>query len=133
MFSFEAARAFSSEIYMPKKDAHKQFDAWAREYGPVYSLILGTQTLIVLNSDQAVNDLLDKKSGIYSDRQDMYVGQQLCSGGLRVLIMVSQPHGENRAKLTTAALRQYLENGSQDDSFFAEHLGCQVICPMPDA
>lgn len=73
---------------MPKRDAHLQFQKWAKEYGPVYSLILGTKTLIVLSSDQAVKDLLDKKSAIYSDRQDMYIGQELCYGGLRVLMMV---------------------------------------------
>ncbi|KAJ9649238.1 hypothetical protein H2201_004246 [Coniosporium apollinis] len=72
---------------MPTRDAHKQFQKWAEEYGPVYSLILGTKTLIVLSSDQAVKDLLDKRSNIYSDRQDMYIGMTLCSGGLRVLMM----------------------------------------------
>ena len=73
---------------MPKKDAHLQFEKWAREYGPVYSLMLGTKCLIVLSSDEAVKDLLDKKSGIYSDRQEMYIGQELCSGNLRLLMMV---------------------------------------------
>lgn len=73
---------------MPTHDAHLQFEKWAREYGPVYSLILGTKTLVVLSSDRAVKDLLDKKSGKYSHRQEMYVGQELCSGGLRVLMMV---------------------------------------------
>jgi cytochrome P450 len=72
---------------MPSRDAHIQFQKWAQEYGPVYSLILGTKTLIVLSSDVAVKDLLDKRSGIYSDRQDMYIGQTLCSGGLRFLMM----------------------------------------------
>lgn len=74
---------------MPLRDAHLQFEKWAREYGPVYSLILGTKTLVVLSSDQAVKDLLDKKSALYSHRQDMYIGQTLCSGNLRLLMMVS--------------------------------------------
>ncbi|KAJ9645508.1 hypothetical protein H2204_001088 [Knufia peltigerae] len=43
--------------------------------------------MIVLSSDAAVKSLLDKKSGIYSDRQEMYVGQGLASGGLRLLMM----------------------------------------------
>ncbi|GKU16349.1 unnamed protein product [Fusarium langsethiae] len=60
---------------MPKRDAHLQFRKWADEYGPVYSLILGTKPFIVLSSAQAVKDLLDKKSALYSDRQEMYVGQ----------------------------------------------------------
>ncbi|KAK5191325.1 hypothetical protein LTR16_007617, partial [Cryomyces antarcticus] len=73
---------------MPTRDAHLQFQKWAQEYGPVYSLMLGTKTLIVLSSDVAVKDLLDKRSGIYSSRQDMYVGMTLCSGDLRLLMMI---------------------------------------------
>ncbi|KAL3476681.1 cytochrome P450 [Aspergillus californicus] len=72
---------------MPTRDAHLQFEKWAREYGPIYSLMLGTQCMIILSSDEAVKDLLDKRSGIYSDRQEMYIGQVLCSGGLRMLMM----------------------------------------------
>lgn len=58
---------------------------------PVYSLILGTKTLIVLSSETAVKDLLDKRSDIYSDRPDAYIGQDLISGGLRLVLMVSRP------------------------------------------
>ncbi|KAF4624844.1 hypothetical protein G7Y89_g13323 [Cudoniella acicularis] len=57
---------------MPSSNAHLQFQKWAEKYGPVYSLILGTKTLVVLSSDTAVKDLLDKKSSIYSDRQDIW-------------------------------------------------------------
>jgi hypothetical protein len=74
---------------MPSQDAHIQFERWAREYGSIYSLMLGTKCLIVLSSDEAVKDLLDKRSGIYSHRPEMYIGQTLCSGGLRMLMMVS--------------------------------------------
>ncbi|KAL2157119.1 hypothetical protein VTH06DRAFT_6407 [Thermothelomyces fergusii] len=72
---------------IPKRDVHLQFEKWAREYGQIYSLILGTKPLIVLSSDKAVKDLLDKKSNIYSHRQEMYIGQTLCSGDLRILMM----------------------------------------------
>jgi hypothetical protein len=73
---------------MPKEKPHLQFQKWAEEYGPVYSLILGTKVMVVLSSDQAIKDLLDKRSGIYSSRPDMYLGQ-VVSGGLRMLLMVS--------------------------------------------
>lgn len=73
---------------MPKHQPHKQLEAWAREYGPIYSLILGTRVMIVLSSDQVVKDLLDKRSAIYSSRPDAYIGQNILSGGLRVLFMV---------------------------------------------
>lgn len=60
---------------------------------PVYSLILGTQVMIVLSSDRAVKDLLDKRSSIYSSRTDVYLGN-VASGNLRVVLMVtfSEPH-----------------------------------------
>lgn len=73
---------------VPAEKAHIQFQKWAHEYGPVYSLILGTKVMIVLNTDRAVKDLLDKRSSIYSSRPEMHVGQ-IVSGGLRMLLMVS--------------------------------------------
>lgn len=74
---------------MPKKNAHLQFQKWAEEYGPVYSLMLGTKVAIVLSSDVAVKDLLDKRSSIYSGRPELYMGQEIMSGGYRPLFMVS--------------------------------------------
>lgn len=77
---------------MPKKQGHLQFQKWAEEFGPVYSLMLGTQCFVVLNSDQAIKDLLDKRSAIYSSRPEFYLGQEILSGGLRVLFMVRVLH-----------------------------------------
>jgi hypothetical protein len=73
---------------IPDKKRHLQFEKWAREYGPVFSLMLGTKAMIVLNSDQAIKDLVDKKGAIYSSRPDAYIAQDILSGGLRVLFMV---------------------------------------------
>jgi hypothetical protein len=52
-------------------------------------LILGTQIMIVLSSDQAVKDLLDKRSSIYSSRPDAYLGKMV-GGGYRMVLMVSE-------------------------------------------
>lgn len=71
---------------VPPKHPHVQFKKWAEEYGPVYSLILGTNVMIVLSSDKAIKDLLDKRSNIYSSRTELYLGN-LVSGYLRVLLM----------------------------------------------
>jgi len=72
---------------MPSRDVHLQYKKWADEYGPIYSVILGTKIVIVLSSDETVADLLDKRSNIYSDRQDHYLGQTLASGGRRLLML----------------------------------------------
>lgn len=50
--------------------------------------MLGTRTYVVLSSDTIVRDLLDKRSNIYSSRPDMYMGQDIASGGLRLVLMV---------------------------------------------
>ncbi|KAJ8126917.1 hypothetical protein O1611_g6721 [Lasiodiplodia mahajangana] len=71
----------------PKTKLHLQFQQWAQQYGPVYSLILGTKTMVVLSSVEAVKDLLDKRGAIYSSRPESYLGQAIMSGGLRVLFM----------------------------------------------
>jgi hypothetical protein len=72
---------------MPKEKTHLQFQKWADQYGPVYSLVLGTKTIVVLNTDRAVKDLLDKRSGIYSSRPDMYISR-IAGGGMRFSLMV---------------------------------------------
>ncbi|PHH90750.1 hypothetical protein CDD83_2746 [Cordyceps sp. RAO-2017] len=75
---------------MPKANGHLQFQKWAREYGPVYSLMLGPKVMVVLSSDVAVKDLLDKRSAIYSSRPEFYLAQTILSRGLRPLFMVRQ-------------------------------------------
>ncbi|KAK1585780.1 cytochrome P450 [Colletotrichum navitas] len=71
---------------IPFTKPHIQFKKWAKEYGPVYSLIFGTKVVIILSSDRAVKDLMDKRSAIYSSRADIYLGN-VASGNLRVVIM----------------------------------------------
>lgn len=77
----------------PNNTVRRQQQPWhLRELtfgtGEIYSLILGSKVLIVVSSDVAIKELLDRRSGTYSDRQEMYIGQELCSGGLRMLMMV---------------------------------------------
>ncbi|KAL8764749.1 MAG: hypothetical protein Q9194_006865 [Teloschistes cf. exilis] len=79
----------------------------------LYSLILGTQTLIVLSSKTAVKDLFDKRGALYSSRQDHYIGQDLCSGGLRFLMMPYGPDWRTSRKmihglLNVAAAQSYV-------------------------
>ncbi|KAI1161564.1 cytochrome P450 [Nemania serpens] len=78
---------------IPGERRHQQFLAWAEEYGPIYSLITGNKTIIVLNSDVAIKDLLDKRGAIYSSRPDSYIAQTILSRGMRVLFMENTPNG----------------------------------------
>lgn len=84
---------------MAKEKPHLQFQKWAQEYGCVYSLMLGTKTMIVLSSDQAVKDLLDRKSANYSARPDLYTGHTLLSGKKRMVMMVRFTFQTNKTTL----------------------------------
>lgn len=57
--------------------------------------------MIVLSSDAAVSDVLVKKSGNYSDRPDMFIGQKIASGDLRLVVMVSELKARNDTKILT--------------------------------
>lgn len=60
-----------------------------KEKSPIYSLILGTKTYIVLSSPTTVKDILDKKSAIYSSRPDMFLGQEVVGDNQRFVTMAS--------------------------------------------
>lgn len=62
--------------------------------------MLGTKTYIVLSSPDAVKDLIDKRSNIYSSRPDMYMAHDVASGGLRLVTAVSHPPVKSLSPLT---------------------------------
>ena len=100
---------------MPKEKAHLQFQKWAETYGPVYSLMLGTKVMIVLNTDVAVKDLLDRRSSIYSSRPDMYIAK-IASGGLRfsLLVILGAVQVVSKPSLTRCeGIRRPVAQGSQ--------------------
>ncbi|KAJ7889483.1 cytochrome P450, partial [Mycena olivaceomarginata] len=53
---------------MPTEKAPLVFHEWARKYGDILYLELPGQSIVVLDSLQAAEDLLDMRSAIYSDR-----------------------------------------------------------------
>ncbi|RSL76734.1 hypothetical protein CEP51_009678 [Fusarium floridanum] len=58
---------------MPMANLHLKLKDWAKQYGPIISLKLGTQDMIVISSDNVVRDLIDKRSAIYSGRMDVFI------------------------------------------------------------
>ncbi|KAF2491503.1 putative cytochrome P450 [Lophium mytilinum] len=66
---------------------HLKFTEWARHYGGMYSLKLGSTTAIVLTDRRLVKEMLDKKSSIYSGRPVSHVGHTLITDGDHILTM----------------------------------------------
>lgn len=65
---------------MPSQNPHETFHEWAKQYGDVMYLEVLGKPIIVLGSEQAATDLLDKRGANYSDRPDFPIFQrQVCS------------------------------------------------------
>ncbi|KAK7040214.1 hypothetical protein VNI00_010020 [Paramarasmius palmivorus] len=65
---------------LPTKFPHYQFTEWARQYGGIYSLKIGTQTAIVLNSMEHVKELLDKRNATTASRPRNYAADMVTKG-----------------------------------------------------
>ncbi|KAI0056050.1 cytochrome P450 [Artomyces pyxidatus] len=53
---------------VPKEASWLVYGEWAKTYGEVVSLRAFGRVLVILNSNKAVRDLMDKRAAIYSDR-----------------------------------------------------------------
>jgi cytochrome P450 family 619 len=71
---------------IPTKGSYLTFTKWAKQYGGIFSLKLGPGTAIVLTDRRLVKQLIDKKSGIYSNRPHSFVSHNLITGGDHILI-----------------------------------------------
>src|SRR5271155_4526530 len=53
---------FFGNTDFPILNAHIKFKEWADTYGDIYSLRLGSNNIVVLNSDRVIKDLMDSVS-----------------------------------------------------------------------
>ncbi|KAH6697419.1 putative cytochrome P450 oxidoreductase [Plectosphaerella plurivora] len=60
-------------LQMPTKNFHLEFQKLAQQFGPILSMKLGGQTLVLLNDPTVVRDLIEKRSSNYSYRPDLYI------------------------------------------------------------
>ncbi|KAE9397734.1 cytochrome P450 [Gymnopus androsaceus JB14] len=59
-----------------------KFTEWKEQYGPIFSLNLAGNPVIVLNSHEVVTELLEKRSTIYSDRPRFIMAHEILTGGI---------------------------------------------------
>ncbi|KAK7051623.1 hypothetical protein VNI00_004602 [Paramarasmius palmivorus] len=65
---------------LPTKYPHYKFTEWARQYGGIYSLKVGTGTIIVLSSMDSIKELLDKRNATTASRPRHYPSEQVTNG-----------------------------------------------------
>lgn len=93
---------------------HPQRDSmrWAKEYGEIYKIRLGWNDWYMINSPEAVKDIMDRQSAHTSSRPPQPVASDALSGGLRFLFM---PYGPEWRKLR--ALAHQLLTPKMSDTF----------------
>lgn len=85
---------FSGRIFncgSPVSSAYRKFEEWTQEYGPVFSLRQGTNTIIVVGRMQAAIDIMEREGAALVDRPLSISAGETLSGGMRVLLT---PAGE---------------------------------------
>lgn len=55
-------------LQLPRRESWRQYDLWKQEYGSIYRLIAGKDTIIVLGNWETAHELLNKRSSNYSSR-----------------------------------------------------------------
>ncbi|KAG8949051.1 hypothetical protein FRC03_000485, partial [Tulasnella sp. 419] len=53
---------------IPTKKVYLTFMKWAKTYGDIFSLKIGSQTLIIVSSFEAANEILERNAAVTSDR-----------------------------------------------------------------
>ncbi|KAF9024672.1 cytochrome P450 [Hymenopellis radicata] len=64
----------------PREYAYIKLSEWAAQYGAIYSLKLGSGTVVVLSSATTVKELLDQRSAYSVDRPDSHLVQIVSDG-----------------------------------------------------
>ncbi|KAI0700095.1 cytochrome P450 [Cytidiella melzeri] len=69
-------------LQMPTKMQSVQFTKWSQTYGPIFSLDIIGQHMVVVNSHKVAGDLFDRRSQIYSDRPRLIMAGEILTGGI---------------------------------------------------
>ena len=88
----------------PQQDPWRKYQDWSKEYGPIFSLQYGLNTIIMLGTHEAARDLLDKRSNIYSSRPRVVMGGECVSKGFRPLLMPYGQRWRNHQRLQASYL-----------------------------
>ncbi|THU75795.1 cytochrome P450, partial [Dendrothele bispora CBS 962.96] len=104
------SKLFSGNVHqIPRNEPWKTYAQWSKIFGPVLHLRVYTQRIIVLNTVQAVQDLLDSKSSLYSDRPVVWMYKELVGRKWAVFnISSTHPHFRKYRSLLCSVL------GTQD-------------------
>ncbi|RPD67493.1 cytochrome P450 [Lentinus tigrinus ALCF2SS1-7] len=118
---------------VPKNMPWFKFTEWKQQYGPIFSLNMAGQPVVVVNSHKVTADLFDRRSNIYSDRPRFVMASEILTGGI---FMVFSGYTEVWRKMRRAGHEGFnLRASEQHQPMQAREAGLTVldIIQHPDA
>ncbi|KAF2248184.1 cytochrome P450 [Trematosphaeria pertusa] len=101
---------------------------WGTKYGELFRTRAGTTDFIWLNSKEAVKELFDRRSAIYSSRQPMPMAFDCATGGKRITFA---PYGktwrDSRAVFHKVLTQKMAQDYSVIQLFEAKQLGVDLL------
>ena len=89
----------------------RTFHEWSKQYGPIFSVQFGKDTLIMITDYEMAHDLLDKRGSIYSDRPRLVMAGENLTKGMHVLL---RPYDEGYRKQQRMAAPHLSPRASQN-------------------
>ncbi|KAJ7660077.1 cytochrome P450 [Mycena rosella] len=86
-------------IDIPREHAHRKFDEWIQEYGPVISFRKGRELIVIIGGYDAAVEIMEKEGASLADRPSSIAAGDTLSGGMRMLLM---RNGERLKRLRKA-------------------------------
>ncbi|PSR77908.1 hypothetical protein PHLCEN_2v7650 [Hermanssonia centrifuga] len=114
-------------LQLPRLNPWIQFTDWRYQYGPIYSLNVAGQAVIVLNSFDTVTDLLDRRSSIYSDRPRSIMAGEILGGGI---ILAFMGYGERWRRLRRIAFGGFTVRASVDYQPMQERESARLVAHL---
>ncbi|RDB28846.1 O-methylsterigmatocystin oxidoreductase [Hypsizygus marmoreus] len=91
-------------LQMPVDHEWIKFAAWGKEYGGIVHVSVFGQPIIILNSITAINDLFEKRSGIYASRPTLPMAGELVGYDVSPPLIVSGNRHREYRKLMHVGL-----------------------------
>lgn len=86
MLKKRAVCLFSLIGCLPWLRYHPEFalDKWAKQFGGIYSMWLGTQLVVVISDPGVARDVMTKHSGVTGSRKSLWIKNQTILQGLAI-------------------------------------------------
>ncbi|KAJ7488421.1 cytochrome P450 [Mycena latifolia] len=118
-------------LQLPLERQWVTYESWAREYGDIVHVSSFGQHIILLNSETAVLDLLERRSAIYSDRPELCMSGVLVGWGDSVPMCAYGPRHREYRKLLNEVLapRKLEEYHAMEEERAREYLRLLIKDP----